>query len=72
MITDPLFYAAAVQAVILMGLAKGGFSGLGLLYLPPDLCAPGTALEVEVFGERVAAEVAADVLYDPAGARIRA
>ncbi|QFU15443.1 sulfite exporter TauE/SafE family protein [Microvirga thermotolerans] len=34
MITDPLFYAAAVPAVVLMGLAKGGFSGLGLLSLP--------------------------------------
>jgi uncharacterized membrane protein YfcA len=34
MITDPLFYAAAVPAVLLMGLAKGGFSGLGLLSLP--------------------------------------
>ncbi|HEX2135025.1 MAG TPA: sulfite exporter TauE/SafE family protein [Microvirga sp.] len=34
MITDPLFYAAAVPAVTLMGLAKGGFAGLGLLALP--------------------------------------
>jgi uncharacterized membrane protein YfcA len=34
MVTDPLFYVAAVPAVILMGLAKGGFSGLGLLSLP--------------------------------------
>ncbi|HZH53706.1 MAG TPA: sulfite exporter TauE/SafE family protein [Microvirga sp.] len=34
MVTDPLFYAAAVPAVVLMGLAKGGFSGLGLLSLP--------------------------------------
>jgi uncharacterized membrane protein YfcA len=34
MITDPLFYAAAVPAVTLLGLAKGGFSGLGLLSLP--------------------------------------
>jgi uncharacterized protein len=34
MITDPLFYLAAVPAVILMGLSKGGFSGLGLLALP--------------------------------------
>lgn len=34
MITDPLFYAAAVPAVTLMGLAKGGLSGLGLLSLP--------------------------------------
>jgi len=34
MVTDPLFYAVAVPAVVLMGLAKGGFSGLGLLSLP--------------------------------------
>jgi uncharacterized membrane protein YfcA len=34
MITAPSFYAAAVPAVILMGLAKGGLSGLGLLSLP--------------------------------------
>ena len=34
MISDPLFYAAAVPAVILMGLSKGGFSGIGLLSLP--------------------------------------
>jgi uncharacterized protein len=34
MITDPLFYAAAVPAVTLLGLAKGGFAGLGLLALP--------------------------------------
>ncbi len=26
-ITDPLFYAAAIPAVTLLGLAKGGFSG---------------------------------------------
>lgn len=34
MITSPLFYAAAVPSVILMGLSKGGFSGVGLLSLP--------------------------------------
>ena len=34
MVTDPLFYVAAIPAVILLGLAKGGFSGLGLLSLP--------------------------------------
>lgn len=31
---DPTFFAAMVPAVILMGLSKGGFSGLGLLSLP--------------------------------------
>jgi uncharacterized membrane protein YfcA len=34
MITDPLFYAVAVPAVILVGLSKGGFRGIGLLSLP--------------------------------------
>jgi uncharacterized membrane protein YfcA len=34
MITDPLFYMAAIPAVVLMGLGKGGFAGLGLLSLP--------------------------------------
>ena len=31
---DTTFFAAMVPAVILMGLSKGGFSGLGLLSLP--------------------------------------
>lgn len=35
MITDPLFYFAAVPAVIFFGIAKGGFgSGLGIIAVP--------------------------------------
>lgn len=34
MLHDPLFYALAVPAVILMGLAKGGFSGVGAVAMP--------------------------------------
>jgi uncharacterized membrane protein YfcA len=34
MISDPFFYLAAIPAVLLLGLAKGGFSGLGMLALP--------------------------------------
>jgi uncharacterized protein len=34
MLNDPLFYLAAVPAVILLGLAKGGFSGIGVLAVP--------------------------------------
>src|ERR1700687_5703778 len=34
MITDPLFYLIAVVAVILLGLSKGGFFGLGVMALP--------------------------------------
>lgn len=34
MITDPIFYLAAIPAVILMGLAKGGFAGIGVMAVP--------------------------------------
>lgn len=35
MITDPWFYAAAVPAVLIVGLSKGGFAGgLGILGVP--------------------------------------
>jgi len=33
-ITDPFFYAAAIPAVILLGLSKGGFSGISVLAVP--------------------------------------
>jgi uncharacterized protein len=34
MITDPWFYAAAIPAVIIVGLAKGGFGSINLLTVP--------------------------------------
>ncbi len=34
MISDPWFYLAAVPAVIILGLAKGGFAGIGTLATP--------------------------------------
>lgn len=34
MITDPVFYALAVPAVVLLGLAKGGFAGIGVIAVP--------------------------------------
>ena len=34
MITDPWFYLAAVPAVIILGLSKGGFAGIGTLATP--------------------------------------
>ena len=33
-ITDPLFYAAAIPAVVFLGLSKGGFSGIGMVSTP--------------------------------------
>jgi 4-methylaminobutanoate oxidase (formaldehyde-forming) len=59
-------------------LRSGGYGytvgrNIGFVYLPVDLAqADGAPLEIEVFGKRVPAGVAPDVLYDPQGARIRA
>jgi uncharacterized protein len=33
-ITDPVFYSLAIPAVILLGLSKGGFAGLGMVTTP--------------------------------------
>jgi glycine cleavage system T protein len=41
-------------------------------YLPVELAEVGTGVEVEVFGEWVAAEVTEEPLWDPKGERIRA
>jgi 4-methylaminobutanoate oxidase (formaldehyde-forming) len=41
-------------------------------YLPPELAKAGTEVEVEIFGEWVGAEAAAEPLFDPKGERIRA
>jgi 4-methylaminobutanoate oxidase (formaldehyde-forming) len=62
---------------VLGRLRSGGYGytvgrNIGFVYLPVETAVVGTPLEVEVFGERVPAEVAPDVLYDPQGARIRA
>ena len=34
MFTDPLFPVTAIAAVLLVGLAKGGFSGIGMAATP--------------------------------------
>jgi uncharacterized protein len=34
MISDPLFYVAALIGVVFLGLAKGGFSGVGIVATP--------------------------------------
>ncbi len=41
-------------------------------YLPPERSEVGTAVEVEIFGEWIAGEVASEPLFDPKGERIRA
>jgi uncharacterized membrane protein YfcA len=34
MLTDPIFYMLAVPGVVLLGLAKGGFAGVGAVVMP--------------------------------------
>jgi glycine cleavage system aminomethyltransferase T len=55
--------------------ATYGYSiGRGIVYgyLPVDLTAVGTPVEVEYFGERLPATVADEPLWDPSGERLRA
>jgi glycine cleavage system aminomethyltransferase T len=41
-------------------------------YLPPEHSEPDRPVEVEIFGEWVPGQVAAEPLFDPKGERIRA
>ncbi len=57
-------------------VTTGGFGyavgrSIALAYLPVAHAEVGTAVDIEVFGEWVAAEVAAEPLFDPKGERIR-
>jgi len=45
--------------------------GIAYGYLPRELAVEGTPVEIEYLGERVAATVAADPLWDPKGERLR-
>jgi 4-methylaminobutanoate oxidase (formaldehyde-forming) len=58
-------------------VTSGGYGfavsrSLAYAYLPAAAAAVGTAVEVEVFGDWVAAEVVAEPAWDPRGDRIRA
>jgi 4-methylaminobutanoate oxidase (formaldehyde-forming) len=45
---------------------------IALAYLPLDLVKVGTQVKVDIFGQRVPAQVAPTALYDPKGERVRA
>jgi dimethylglycine dehydrogenase len=58
-------------------VTSGGWSftldcSIALGYVMPAHCAPGTSLQVEIFGERVDATVRVEPLYDPANKLTRA
>jgi 4-methylaminobutanoate oxidase (formaldehyde-forming) len=57
-------------------VTSGGYGytverSIAYAYLPAELADPGTAVEVEIFGEWVEAEVAREPLFDPQGERVR-
>jgi glycine cleavage system aminomethyltransferase T len=57
-------------------VTSGGYGytvgrSIAYAYLPAADVEPGRPVEVEIFGERVAGEVAEEPLYDPRGERIR-
>jgi dimethylglycine dehydrogenase len=62
---------AAVGYVSSGGYAHHVGKSVALAYVPPALALPGTALDVEINGERFAAVVQGEPLYDPSGARMR-
>jgi len=75
----PLYGGEAVlregQVVGRLRSAGYGFTvrrNIAYSYLPNEWATPGLEIEVEVFGERVAGQVAPDVLHDPKGERLNA
>jgi glycine cleavage system aminomethyltransferase T len=70
---EPVFHDGAVSSRV----TSGGIGytlgrSIAYAYLPVELSIAGTRCSVEVFGERVAAEVADAPLWDPKAERIRA
>ena len=82
MLADPRSVALGNEPVRVDGeiagrVTTGGYGytverSIAYAYLPPEHAEPGTAVEVEIFGEWIAGEVAAEPLFDPKGERIRA
>ncbi len=68
--------AVYVDEKIVGRLRSGGYGftvnkSIGYVYLPIEISKTGTPLEVECFGEMIRGEVAADVLYDPKGEKLK-
>jgi glycine cleavage system aminomethyltransferase T len=67
---EPIWHGDRVVSYVTS--ANYGYSiGRGIVYsyLPVELAVEGTPLEVEYFGERLAATVASEPLWDPKGER---
>jgi len=78
---DPRAVGLGQEPVLVGGeiagrVTTGGYGfaverSIAYAYLPADAAAVGDHAEVEVFGDRVGAEVVADPVWDPRGERIR-
>jgi 4-methylaminobutanoate oxidase (formaldehyde-forming) len=81
-LADPRAIALGSEPVRVDGklagrVTSGGYGysverSIAYAYLPRDRADVGQPVEVEIFGEWIAGEVAAEPLFDPAGERIRA
>jgi glycine cleavage system T protein len=81
-LADPRSVALGSEPVRVDGapvgrVTSGGFGysverSIAYAYLPAEHAQSGRPVEVEIFGETVAGEVAAEPLFDPTGGRIRA
>ena len=79
---DPRSVALGSEPVRIDGeihgrVTSGGFGysverSIAYAYVPAEAAEPGQAVEVEIFGDWVAGQVAEEPLWDPAGERIRA
>jgi glycine cleavage system aminomethyltransferase T/glycine/D-amino acid oxidase-like deaminating enzyme len=70
---EPIWHEGRVVSYV-TSAACGYSVGRGIVYgyLPVDLAVEGTPVEVEYFGDHLAATVAAEPLWDPKGERLRA
>ena len=81
-LADPRSIALGSEPVLVDGrpvgrVTSGGFGytverSIAYAYLPAELADVGREVAVEIFGELIAGEVAAEPLFDPGGERIRA
>ena len=79
---DPRSVALGSEPVRIGGeivgrVTSGGYGytverSIAYAYLPARRAVPGTAVEVEIFGEWISGSVAQEPLFDPAGERVRA
>ena len=66
-----------MEGEVLGRVTSGGYGysverSIAYAYVPAAAVEPGRRVEVEIFGDWVPGEIAAEPLWDPAGERIRA